>query len=139
MKRTTLTGSTLICLALLGLAGCNWRDVSPDDERLGQALRVERDPDAPGGPPLNWTTCLVLRNSGDSAPVAFRTTGQKPVAKVYKRGDTPTGGLVALRVGPEDVEFMFYSSANHPAPEQVQRLVCNEVVRQYPELPIFSD
>ncbi len=112
----------LLGTTCLGFGNCSgWEDTSPTDPKLGEALRVAGDPNAPRvTDPKKWPTCVILANRGVPAKIAFRDYHGH--TKVYtKQTIGSISGYVALHIGPEDVEFMFYLSADHPAPELLSR------------------
>lgn len=126
---------SVLALACLPLAGCpGWKDIEADDPNLGASLRIEGDPAAPRViRPKDWPTCVVVRNLGHYGKIAFRAANG--TTQYYDKQSVPMGGLVALHVGPEDVEFMFYwrgDNGDKPAPQLVERLNPCNLDEKYP-------
>jgi hypothetical protein len=94
-----------------------WRQVPVSDPSLGAAVWVEGDPNAPAGPPSAWHTWVVLRSEGKNpVQVCF---WPENAAKVECPDDIVIrpDGLVALRVGPKKVGFLFRAiSGTDPLP-----------------------
>jgi len=107
-----------------------WRPVSSSDPKLGMSFTAQGDLGVPAGSthPYLWTMCVVLENLGPPAPLGFRSaSGSITISSMV----IPTGGRIALRLGHEPVEFLFYETGHTP-PRLIARLPVRQLWNWYP-------
>lgn len=140
MKRLML----VIIILLLLLAAAlwwfwfrnKWVELSPTDSDLGASVHVVRDYSLkPNAPRSQWGLWVVLQNLGpEPVNVAFRTATNHVE---YKRSvQIGIGEMVALRVGPEDVDFLFRrikpEDPEPLMPKHVGRFTTTELEKKHP-------
>lgn len=116
-----------------------WVKLSPSDPHLGTSIYVERDSAfKPNTARNQWNAWVVLQNTGpEPVHVAFRTVGGH--IEYHSSVQVKASEMVALRVGPEDVEFLFRRTKPQHllplAPKQVDRVSTANLLKKYSAVP----
>lgn len=122
----------VICLLVVWGSSCLWRNpwkqLSSSDPNFGEALFVK----AAASPEVKWNTWVVVQSlSPYPVLVCFRTGD---TAKCHER-QIRVGDMVALRVGPGDVEFLFRRTSFYqplpPMPTWIARVSTDELLKRY--------
>lgn len=122
----------VICLLVVWGYSCLWKNpwkqFPSSDPNFGEALFVKRAV----SPEVEWDTWVVIQSlSPYPVLVCFRTGD---TTKCHKE-QVQVGEIVALRVGPGDVEFLFrqtrFEQSLPPIPTLIDRLSTDELLKQY--------